>query len=362
MKTPLYIFESCKIARKDNTLYITVFQPDKPDEERHPGELIGKQEAEQLRLYEEEAWWQGTPKAVPIERIDSILCFSHVTFNSSLVHFLAQKDIPVHFFDYYGNYTSGLINEAPNQNGKVLLAQVNLYNDDEKRAELSKALIRGAAHNMTRLIRYYQNRNDELPLQEFDLSLFNRQLDLVHSVEGVMGVEGSIRNKFYSALDQILVANLRLLERTYNPPRNPANALLSFLNTLLYSAVFQEVVKTPLNPTIGFLHEPGRQRFPLVYDLTEIFRPLITEQLLVSLIRKRIIKEEDFEKSLNGALLTKEGRYKVARGFEQRMRTTIQHPTLKRSVSYRLLIRLEAYKLIKHLMEQQPYEPFTLNW
>jgi len=362
MKTPLYLFEACKISRKDNTLFITVYQPDKPEDELHPCERLGKEEAAQLRLNEEEAWWMGTPKVIPIERIDSILCFTHTTFNTSLVHFLAQKAIPVHFFDFYGNYTSSLVHDAPNQNGKVLLAQVALYHSAEKRTWISRQLIKGAMFNMTRLIRYYQNRNEELPLLNFDLDLFERQLDLVHTVEGVMGVEGSIRSKFYTALDAILIPDLKLMERTYNPPRNPANALLSFLNMLLYSAVFQEVIKTPLNPTIGFLHEPGRQRYPLVYDLTEIFRPLITEQLLVSLIRKRIIKVDDFEKSLNGALLTKDGRYKAARAFEQRLRTTIQHPSLKRNVSYRTLIRLEAYKIIKHVMEQQDYEPFTLNW
>jgi CRISPR-associated protein Cas1 len=361
MKTPLYLFEACKIARKDNTLQITVFAP-KDEDELHPGERLGKTEQEELALQEDDAWWYGTPRIIPVERIDAILCFTHVNFNSSLVHFLAEKAIPVHFFNYYGSYTSSLIHEAPNENGKVLVAQVQSYQETSKRVELSRRIIKGAIHNMNRLIAYYQSRNQELPLQTMDLKRLERQLDFMTSIEGIMGVEGQVRAGFYQELDKILMANLRILERTYHPPRNPANALLSFLNSLLYAQVMQEIIKTPLNPTIGVLHEAGRQRYPLVYDLTEIFRPLVSEQLLVSLIRKRIVKEEDFEESLNGALLTKDGRYKVARVFEQRLRTTIQHPTLKRNVSYRTLIRLEAYKIIKHLLNQQEYEPFTLNW
>ncbi len=354
MKTPLYLFQPCKIARKDNTLFLTVFN-EKEEDALHPGERLAKEEMKELAIQDEDAWWLGTPKVIPVERIDAILCFSHVTFNTSLVNFLAEKAIPVHFFNYYGSYTSTLMHEAPNQNGKVLLAQVSLYQDNAKRVELSKAIIRGAIHNMERLIAYYKTRNQELPLETFDFKRLNRQLEFMDSIEGVMGIEGNIRNHFYSELDKILMANLRILERTYHPPRNPANALLSFLNTLLYSQVMQEIIKTPLNPTIGFLHEAGRQRYPLIYDLTEVFRPLISEQLMVSLIRKRIIKEADFEESLNGALLTKEGRYKVARAFEQRMRTTINHPNLKRNVSYRTLIRLEAYKIIKHLLNQQEF-------
>lgn len=361
MKTPLYLFEACKISRKDNTLNITVYAP-KDDDKLHPGERLAKTEQQELALQEDDAWWYGTPRIIPIERIESILCFTQVNFNTSLVHFLAEKAIPVHFFNYYGSYTSSLLHEAPNQNGKVLLAQVKTYEDLTKRVELSKRIIRGAIHNMNRLINYYQQRNQELPLQTMDLKRLERQLDFMDSIEGVMGVEGNIRSSFYQELDKILMANLRILERTYHPPRNPANALLSFLNTLLYAQVMQEVIKTPLNPTIGVLHEAGRQRYPLVYDITEVFRPLISEQLLVSLIRKRIVKEDDFEETMNGALLTKDGRYKVARAFEQRMRTTILHPKLKRNISYRGLIRLEAYKIIKHVLEQQEYEPFTLNW
>nr|WP_260480244.1 hypothetical protein [Listeria booriae] len=44
------------------------------------------------------------------------------------------------------------------------------------------------------------------------------------------------------------------------------------------------------------------------------------------------------------------------------MKETVKHRELARNVSYRHLIRLECYKLIKHLMNDKPYEGFKIWW
>lgn len=48
--------------------------------------------------------------------------------------------------------------------------------------------------------------------------------------------------------------------------------------------------------------------------------------------------------------------------MEDKFATTVKHRSLGRSVSYRRLIRLELYKLQKHLMEENEYEPFVARW
>lgn len=45
-----------------------------------------------------------------------------------------------------------------------------------------------------------------------------------------------------------------------------------------------------------------------------------------------------------------------------RLQTTIKHRTLGRDVSYEYLIRLEIYKLIKHLTGEIKYEGFKMWW
>ncbi|MCW1298622.1 MAG: subtype I-B CRISPR-associated endonuclease Cas1, partial [Candidatus Parvarchaeota archaeon] len=45
-----------------------------------------------------------------------------------------------------------------------------------------------------------------------------------------------------------------------------------------------------------------------------------------------------------------------------KLKTTIMHKELKRKVSYQKLIRLECYKLIKHLIGEKEYEGFKSGW
>ena len=53
---------------------------------------------------------------------------------------------------------------------------------------------------------------------------------------------------------------------------------------------------------------------------------------------------------------------KVTKAYDEYLRKTIMHRTLRRKVSYRHLIRLECYKLIKDLMGEQEYMPFKIWW
>ena len=53
---------------------------------------------------------------------------------------------------------------------------------------------------------------------------------------------------------------------------------------------------------------------------------------------------------------------KVAQEWEERTKETIKHRKLGRSVSYRHLIKLECYKLTKHLLGMEEYKPLKLWW
>ena len=123
-----------------------------------------------------------------------------------------------------------------------------------------------------------------------------------------------------------------------------------------------EVYKTHLDPRIGYLHATNFRRFTLNLDLAEIFRPLLVDRLIFSLIDKRIIQANGFEKKTEGILLKENGKKRIVEEYDKRLKTTIQHRKLGRKVSYRQLIRMEAYKLEKHLLGQADYEPFVSLW
>ena len=140
------------------------------------------------------------------------------------------------------------------------------------------------------------------------------------------------------------------------------NSLISFVNSLIYSKVLSEIYKTQLTPTISYLHEPGVRRFSLCLDISEVFKPLIGDRLIFSLLNRRQITEDSFTKELNFLHLKKESSRLIAQELEKSLKKTIMHKELGRQVSYQYLMRLEAYKLIKHLIGEKQYEGFKIWW
>ena len=147
-----------------------------------------------------------------------------------------------------------------------------------------------------------------------------------------------------------------------HPPDNMINSLISFVNSLIYAKILSEVYHTQLNPTISYLHEPGVRRYSLCLDLAEVFKPLIGDRLIFTLLNRKQITEESFTKNLNFLHLTKESSGIIVRELEERLKKTINHKELGKQVSYQYLMRLEVYKLIKHLIGEKEYEGFKIWW
>jgi len=130
----------------------------------------------------------------------------------------------------------------------------------------------------------------------------------------------------------------------------------------MYTAVLREIYLTQLDPTLSYLHEPSSRRFALALDIAEIFKPLVVDRMLFSLINKRELTGADVADDHGIVYLNDQGRRRVVAEFDQRLEQTVHHRRLGRRVSYRTLIRLECYKLIRHLVGQEPYQAIRAWW
>ena len=104
-----------------------------------------------------------------------------------------------------------------------------------------------------------------------------------------------------------------------------------------------ELFSTLLNPTISYLHGPGERRFSLSLDLAEVFKPLIGDRLIFSLLNRNQITENSFTKELNFLHLKKDASKLIVSELESRLKKSVIHKELGRQVSYQYLIHLEAY-------------------
>ena len=131
---------------------------------------------------------------------------------------------------------------------------------------------------------------------------------------------------------------------------------------ICYSQCLRAIHQTQLSPVISYLHAPGERRYSLALDIAEIFKPIIVDRTIFKVLNKKEIKRDDFENKLNRILLKEKGKKTFIEAFEERLNETIQHRSLNRKVSYKYLIRLECYKLIKQIMDMEDYKPFKMWW
>lgn len=329
MEKNYYILKSGRLRRKQNTVYF----------ENKDGK-----------------------KPIPINDINAIFAFGELDINSKLLVFLAKNKIPMHFFNYYGFYSGTFYPKEYLVSGLVIVKQVQHYTDKSKRIEIAKELINGSCYNILQNLSYYQRQEKNVSEAIERIEAEKAKLDAVTDIPELMGIEGRIRDMYYQSFDSILRPGFEFEKRTKRPPENMINCLISFGNSLLYTTCLSEIYHTQLNPTISFLHEPGERRFSLSLDISEIFKPIIVDRIIFNLINNRIIKEEHFEDKLNFCYLNDKGRRIFIQEYDEKLKTTIKHKKLNRKVSYKTLIRLECYKLIKHIVEGQRYEGFRMWW
>ena len=263
---------------------------------------------------------------------------------------------------YYNFYTGSFYPKEKLLAGQLLIKQVEHYTDYEKRMIIAKKFIEAAADNIYRNLRYYNGRGKNVADDMSEVDHLRKKISGTDSIQELMGIEGNIRKHYYAAWNVIVDQEIHFEKRVMHPPDNMINSLISFVNSLIYSKVLSEIYHTQMNPTISYLHEPGARRYSLCLDIAEVFKPLIGDRLIFSLLNRKQITEESFTKELNFLHLKQESSKLIARELEERMKKTIMHKELGRQVSYQYLIRLEVYKLTKHLIGEKDYEGFKIWW
>lgn len=354
MRQNIYLFSNSILRKKNNTLCLqsmngreAVHEAD-IDENEQDVVLIGKRESEE----------NGKSKFVPAQNIDSVFAFGEMYFTSGFLACMAKYNIPVHFFNYYGNYTGSFVPRAEINSGNIALLQAECYLDSQKRLSVARSFVRGAYYNSLSNLKYYHFRGAALEDIIQRMESLGASIDGVASVGALMGIEGNIKNVYYEGWKVVIRQELEFDKRVKNPPDNVINSMISFGNALMYSTCLNEIYRTGLIPSIGFLHSPGDNRLPLSFDLAEVFKPVITDKVIFRLINLGMITQKDFNRKTGFLRLNDDARKKFVQEFEERLKTTIVHKELKRSVSYKTLVRLECHNLINFLKSRKEYLPY----
>ena len=288
---------------------------------------------------------------LPIENIRNVYFIGSGSVSTKVLKEFQKHKIVLHFFGIRGEYIGTYYPKESYISGELLVRQVKAYTDKEKRLKLAKSFVEGAIKNIKWIVNRFNLGTLTIP-----------DLKDVNSIEQLMQKEGLVRKQFYHLIDGKLPSEFKIEKREIRPPSNRGNAILSFLNSLTYSAVTSEIYHTHLNPSISYLHEPFERRFSLSLDVSECFKPLLSERLLLRLCDLKMIDPiTDFE-DRNGVFLSKIGLKKLVGEFDKELNKTVKMRRSNKKVSIRELIRIELYKLEKDLLNIKEYRPIVAWW
>ena len=299
---------------------------------------------------------------IPIEDTRELYCLNEVSFNTKFLDFISRARITLHLFNYHGNYSGTFYPKDSYISGDLTIKQS--YAFVENRLVIAKNIVLAISKNIYEVL-YHYYRHDTKELKPYLDWLKNdvvKFLEKELTIEQVMFIEGQIWHRFYDSFKHFLPEDFVMNKRVKRPPDNPINALVSFGNTLLYTKTISAIYHTHLNQSISFLHSPREGRFSLSLDLSEAFKPIIVFKTIFDLVgRKQLQVAKHFDKDLNFALLNEAGKKIFIDAFETRINETFTHPKLKRKVSYKQCLKLDGYKLIKHILEDREFVPFLLK-
>ncbi len=335
-----------------NTLYVTT------------PEAYVRLDHETLRVQVEEE----TKLQVPLHHLGGIVCFGNVLMSPAVLHRCAEDGRSVVFMDRNGRFKGRL--EGP-VSGNVLLrkAQYEATANPDRTLAIARNIVAGKLQNTRQIVlraaREANDSDDRAALKETvrKLAWSVEQLPFVEDLDRLRGFEGEAARQHFGSFSNMIREDRETFAfkgRNRRPPRDPINAILSFLYALLLTDCVAAAEGVGLDPQMGFLHalRPGRPALGL--DIMEELRSVIAERLALSLINRRQVTAKHFVERPGGAVhLGDDGRKEVIVAYQKRKQEEIQHPVLEQKVPIGLIPHVQARLLARVLRgDMENYLPF----
>ena len=277
--------------------------------------------------------------------------FGNVQISAQAIRELASRSVPVVHLSY-GGWLNAVTTAPPHKNIELRRAQFAAATDAEKCLKIARSFVAGKIYNQRTLLRRNAKElpNDSLVF----LREMRRKSMTADNLPELLGMEGAAAREYFSKFATMFKQSSEqpafdFTTRNRRPPKDPVNALLSFVYSMLTKEMLVTLIGIGFDPYLGFYHQPRYGRPALALDLMEEFRPLVADSVVINLINTGEIRAKDFITRLTGCALTDSGRKRVIEAFERRLNTTITHPIFGYTVSYRRIFEIQARLLARFL-------------
>lgn len=299
-----------------------------------------------------------TRARLPLVRLDAIVVFGRVTVTTALIHRCAEDGRGVVWLSNHGRFRGRLTGGTL---GNVMLrrAQHLALSEPDQKLVLARQFVAGKVQNARSLL-LRSARDSTGEFDESELRIAAERLAALlgevrqsSDLDALRGLEGIAARSYFAVFARMVRAgrdSFAPAGRSRRPPRDRANALLSFFYALLRAECEAALEGVGLDPQVGYLHalRPGRPALAL--DLMEELRPAVADRLALRTINRRQIRAEHFDETPGGAVnLTEAGRRATLAAYQKNKERATPHRLLKDRVPVGLIPHVQARLLARHL-------------
>jgi CRISPR-associated protein Cas1 len=299
---------------------------------------------------------------LPLEDVDHVMVFGNIQITTQAMHTMLRDGVEMAMLTRSGDLV-GQLTPPGGKNIFLRQKQYKQYNDPVFRLNFSKSVVQSKIHSAVSLLRaYHKHHRDAFPMQKIDELL--RYVDRVENADGidsVLGFEGAASSLYFSLLGSLVHEPWSFSRRSRRPPRDAANAILSYGYTIVAAELQSLLDGMGFDPYLGFYHEIAYGRPGLALDLMEPFRHALIDRLMLNLFSLSVMKENDFTKMPKGGIyLSHSGKVKFFRQYEKMVgHYRGQIIDAKNRGKFRVIMQDEVERLASSIREESDFEPYT---
>ncbi len=271
---------------------------------------------------------------VPLGQVAGLVIHGNADVSSALVREILHRGFPIVWCAWSGRVV-GWATPADGPNGDMRNLQHRLT--DAQKLAVAREIVRAKIANQRYILRRYG-----LGARE-ELARLMRRAQSARTRDELFGIEGNASKAYFKQLGGALRPEWATLRtRRARPARDPINAALNLVYSLLLTDVIRAIVACGLDPAGGVLHSATRNKPALALDLMEEFRPLVAESALLWAINNRELKAHHFTTTLDTVRLTDRGRKTLIAAYERRATNEFRHPQFGYRVTWRRAMEVQA--------------------
>lgn len=301
---------------------------------------------------------------IPLNDLEQVVLMGNVQITTQAAAMLMRHRVEVVFLDSFGGYRGHYLREG-SKFARLRVQQVRMFDDEARALPIARSIVAGKINNQRVIMQRRAEEDGRMRSVVAGMGRMLAQVGSARDLDQLRGFEGKAAAYYFDAMRSFFAPEWEFRERNFHPSRDPANALLSFLYTLVRREVEARLQLVGLDPYLGVLHALGDDKPGLALDMMEEFRPAIADVVALWLVREEQLTPADFERTNLPDLpvrMTKPAIEKTVRTYETRMADKVAHPLANGQTDYRRAIELQARQMARVVKgEAAEYVPLELR-